>query len=232
MSLAQASTSSSASTPIPDLVLPLFARSILDLLHVWPAVRIAITQGWAPSTAITVLAEDVVDLFYTTASTDDNPNGEALPDPTDVEDVLLHILANAFNLTLEDDSETQVAKDAIKIWQECLRRVVGELSGKVIPPPSGEEGILEAFEKAAVKAKAEDGTGVYRGAMRQGDESSDEEDGEGSGDDDDEDGMQVDGDTETGELIDTTPAAAPRRQEPEIDEDGFQKVTGKRGGRR
>ncbi|SCV71351.1 BQ2448_2939 [Microbotryum intermedium] len=234
MSQAQASTSTSTSTPIQDLILPLFARSVLNLLHIWPAVRIAITQGWAPSTAITILAEDVVDLFYTTAFSDDNPNGETVPDPTDVEDVLLHVLSNAFNLTLEDGSEVQVTKDAIKIWKECLRRVQSELSGRAIPAPDGEEGMLEAFEKAAVKAKAEDGLGMYRGATRQGDESSDEDDEDGNeGDREGEQGMQVDEDQEMGELIDTTAvAASSRRQEPELDEDGFQMVTGKRGGRR
>lgn len=213
-----------------DLALVTFARATLDLLTFWPALRIAIQQGWGGPTGITHLAEDIVDVFYTTATQDistTNPNPSAptaesavVPETDDIEDVLLHVLSHEFNITLEDGSESVIAKDLVGLWRECIARAVGA------PPYAA--GLIERFAAGAAKARAEDGERQYA-AQAEGDSSDDGE----SGSDDD---MDDEDDVEMGEEHVHSAACAhghshaPRREEPEVDEDGFQMV--KKGGRR
>ena len=212
--------SSSAAVPIPDQVLPVFAQGTIALLHIWPALRIAISQGWGGSEGRIHLAEDIVDLFYTTASeavsetATITAESALVPDQDDIEAVLLHVLSHAFNITLEDGSEATIAKDLTALWRECI--------GRATTPPPHQPGMLERFAAAAEKAKAEDGVQRY-GAQRAGGDESD------SDDDDDDDGES----DEEMEGVEETPAASSSRprEEPIIDDDGFQMVT-KKGGRR
>lgn len=219
-------------TPAPtaeDLALVTFARATLDLLTFWPALRIAVQQGWGGQTGITHLAEDIVDIFYTTATQDISTTGPPpsaptaetalVPETDDIEDVLLHNLSHEFNISLEDGSEATIAKDLVSLWKECIGRAVTPL-----PYPAG---LIERFAAAAAKAKAEDGVRSYA-AQREGE--SDDEDFSGSDSDDD-----MDEDVEMGEAhVHTAECShghshAPRRAEPEVDEDGFQMVTKKSG---
>lgn len=189
-----------------EQALNLFASSTLDLLTFWPSLRLAISQGWGRSTQGRIeLAEDLVDLFYTTASTDST----ATPDEDDIESVLLHNLSHEFSLTLEDGSERLIARDLVKLWKECLARVA---SSATAGGSSSGVGLIERFKEAAEKARAEDGVRVYE-AQRDGVS----EDEEGSDDDEDED-EEMDGVEESGA------GGSGSRNEPVIDDDGFELV--------
>lgn len=216
-------SASSQSSPIEGIVLPTFARGVFAILHSWPALRIAIQQGCVTTQGAaegrTALAEDLVDLFYTTV-TSGSDDGEALsevPDLEDIEDVLLHIVSHMFRVSLEDGSEATVAKDLIGLWKECVARARNGGAG------AGDAGLMEKFEAAATKAKAEDGEG-RKIQVHIEDGSSDDDDGEDS-----------DEEMEGVEEAQTAAASAPaprQREAPQIDEDGFETVTKKKGGRR
>jgi pre-rRNA-processing protein TSR2 len=214
---------STATIPIPDFVLPTFAKGTISLLHIWPALRIAISQGWGGPQGRTHLAEDIVDLFYTTASeavssTSTVTAATALvPEQDDIEAVLLHVLSHEFSLTLEDGSEATIARDLVGLWRECV--------GRAVSSPPYQPGMLERFEAAAVKAKLEDGAQRY-GVQREGGEDS-----EGSDDESGEDSDEEMGELVEGEDVPAEASGSRHKDEPMIDEDGFQTVT-KKGGRR
>ncbi|ORY57408.1 Pre-rRNA-processing protein TSR2-domain-containing protein [Leucosporidium creatinivorum] len=208
----------SAAPSVPDLVLGPFAKSTIDILHVWPALRIAISQGWGGAEGRIHLAEDIVDLFYTTAAEAVSETATItaetalVPDQDDIEAVLLHVLSHAFNITLEDGSEATIAKDLTALWKECVTRVT--------TPPPHQPCMIERFAEAATKAKAEDGVQRY-GAQRAGDDDSDSDDESGEDSDEEMEGVEE------------APVASSSRpkEEPVVDDDGFQMVT-KKGGRR
>ncbi|KAK4699682.1 pre-rRNA-processing protein TSR2, partial [Phenoliferia sp. Uapishka_3] len=194
-----------------EVTLTTFARSAMNLLTFWPALRICTTQGWGNSSSLSHVAEDVVDLFYTAATS----TSSQLPDQDEIEAVLLHVLSAEFSLTLEDNSEGLIARDLVALWKECVYRATN-------PPPHA-EGLAEKFEKAADKARAEDGVGSYAAARQGGsddddvEDPSDLEDDSDSEDDSDED---MDG-------VESAPVASGsgrKKEEPVIDEDGFQMV--------
>ena len=197
--------------PLPtaeEVALQAFASSTLDLFTVWPALRLAISQGWGGPEGRTHLAEDIVDLFYTTA-TDQNlesSTSDKIPDEDDIEAVLLHVLSHEFSLTLEDNSERLIARDLVALWGECIGTKVGS-------------NLRETFRVEAEKARAEDGVRVYA-AQRDGD--SDEESGESGVDEDGDEDMEGSA---------TQEGSGRGRVEPVIDEDGFEMVQ-KKGGRR
>ncbi|GAA5864358.1 hypothetical protein JCM1840_006757 [Sporobolomyces johnsonii] len=241
-SSAPAPPSAPAPTPTPEeRALGLFARSALDLFTLWPALRLAISHGWgtagAGETGRTHLAEDVVDLFYTTATEGPSPSsasgasasgstsmsegGVPVPAQDEVEETLKWVISQEFDVDLEDESERTVARDLILLWRECLRRV-----------QAGDEGegpMAKAFREGADKARREDGEGRFV-AQRHGQGGEDDDDETTDEEDDSDDDEMV-------ELVDASqpPQAGPSRQreEPVVDEDGFEMVTSKKkGGRR
>ncbi|GAA5900676.1 hypothetical protein JCM6882_000937 [Rhodosporidiobolus microsporus] len=232
---ASTSAAAPAAQPAPEeRALVFFARCVLDLLSIWPAVRLAITQGQGFPDSKDAFASQIVDLFFEAASssaqgapapagsTSTHENGVRLPQVDKLEETLKWSYGEEFDVDLEDASEVQVTKDLIALWRECLQRVAaGEGEGR--------EGPMAAkFREQADKAAKEDGARPYP-VQKQGgdDDSSDDED-----DYTDNDGAD-DGDEEMVELVDASAAPAPARQEPIIDEDGFETVQPKKkGGRR
>lgn len=230
------STASPSTSTIPtpsqeDQALSLFARSTLDLFHIWPALRLAITHGWGGSSgsqARTHLAEDIVDLFYSTAtetassgnnqgSTSMSEGGVPIPARDEVEATLKWGIGQQFDLDLEDGSEQVIAKDLVALWRECIQLIQ---SGK-----SEEEGVLaKKFREGAEKAKREDGTKRFEASRAPGaedEDTTDEEDSEGFETEEE--------DTEMGEA----PPPPRERLEPIVDEDGFEMVQPKKkGGKR
>ncbi|KAL8278354.1 hypothetical protein RQP46_009246 [Phenoliferia psychrophenolica] len=208
-------TPAAAAAPQPvlspeEVALTLFARSTMNLLTFWPALRISTTQGWGTSSSLSHVAEDVVDLFYTSATS----TSAQLPDQDEIEAVLLHVLSAEFSLTLEDNSEGLIARDLVALWKECIHRATN--------PPPYEEGLAEKFEKAADKARAEDGARSYAAARQGGSDDDDVEDPSDLEDDSDSD----DSDEEMDGVEDAPVASGSGRKkdEPVIDEDGFQMV--------
>ncbi|GAA6001259.1 Tsr2p [Rhodotorula paludigena] len=232
---------SAPAVPAPspeEQALGLFARSALDLFDMWPALRLAISQGWGGDgkQGKTHLAEDVVDLFYTVAtsgpesaaegaqpqaSTSTHEGGIPVPAQDELEQTLLYVVEQEFDVDLEDASERLVARDLILLWRECLRRVT---EGR-----TDDEGELaKRFREGAERARAQDGQGRFE-AQRGGDAGDDSSDDDEDGSDDE----QMEGVEDVPQLVPTEQAPPRERQEPIVDEDGFEMVqTKKKGGRR
>jgi len=182
----------------------LFARGIVARLALWPALRLAVDEQWGgPESAQkrTWLASVLVDAFEEHAS---QPQQYPKPDVYYVEETLLQAMEDEFDVVLEDGSAEAVAKDVVRMWEE-------------VGVEGGSDGIVRGFEEQAAKVK-----GKKVQAQRSGD-SGDEEDWS----DDGEEGSEE-------ESMDTDPVptlvpveSAPKKPEPEVDEDGFTTVKAK-----
>ncbi|KAF2680781.1 hypothetical protein K458DRAFT_421113 [Lentithecium fluviatile CBS 122367] len=129
---------------------------------------------------------------------------DAKTDAEDVEVMLLQVLEDEFGVRLEDESEVAVAKDIMTI-----RKEVGE-------------GNFATVERLQTKWEARKGKEVATGAV-QVRESNQEGEWDSVDEESDED---EDGDVDMGDA----PALVPAKPKPapEVDEDGFTKVVGKR----
>jgi pre-rRNA-processing protein TSR2 len=188
--------SSSSSTPSSTSVL--FARGVLARLHSWPVLSLAVGQGWggAESAAkLPWLAGVLVDAF-------EEPPSDGVPDAEYVEAMLLQIMEDEFDCSLEDGSAWDVAKDVVKTWDTLSRSV--------------EEGKKFVEE---LEAKAEKVRGKKVVAQREGPESDDEE----WSDDEDEE-ME---DDEPPQLMVVEHPPANTKPDPIVDQDGFTLVQGK-----
>ncbi|KAI9512774.1 Pre-rRNA-processing protein TSR2-domain-containing protein [Russula earlei] len=187
---------STASPPDPALVL--FARGVIARLELWPALRVAVEQGWGgPSSREKRrwLASEIVDAF------DDEGGGRAsasasasasaaasTPDAEYVALMLVQVLEDEFDASFEDGSVEAVAADIVALWG------------------AGED-VVSEWERKAEGARGNK-VDVREGV---GDEDEDEDD-----DDDDE------GDDGPSQLM---PAASRAQRSdkhgPITDEDGF-----------
>ncbi|GAA5848761.1 hypothetical protein JCM9279_002936 [Rhodotorula babjevae] len=225
--------------PAEERALALFARSALDLFDMWPALRLAISHGWGGDgkEGKTAIAEDVVDLFYSAATSGTSAGassagassslmeqGIPLPAADDVAATLLYVVGNEFDVDLEDGSEALVARDLVALWRECLGRVLATPAGG--DSPEGE--LAKRFREGAERARAQDRGGARFEARREGGEGESSDEGsEFSGSESDEE-MEGIEEEQAPQLVETRP-----REEPVVDEDGFELVqTKKKGGRR
>ncbi|POY74014.1 hypothetical protein BMF94_2825 [Rhodotorula taiwanensis] len=242
----------SAPAPQPsaeDLALGLFARASLDLFDVWPALRLAISHGWGGNgtQGKTALAEDVVDLFYTVAtsggaassataaataaaSTSTQEGGVPIPAQDEVEQTLLYVIGNEFDVDLEDGSEAAIARDLIKLWRECIQRVQAQLASGA--PTSDEGPLAKDFRERAERARAQDGQQRFA-AQRQGGQGGDDDDDETTSEEDDDDDELDEDDEMEGVIDEPVPQLVEaQRPEPVVDEDGFELVQPKKKGGR
>jgi pre-rRNA-processing protein TSR2 len=132
-------------------------------------------------------------------------SNEPLTDAEDVEVMLLQVLEDEFGIRLEDETEVQVAKDIMGI-----RKEVGE-------------GKTDEIDRLHQKWESRQGKEVATGDVNVR-ESNQEADWDSVDEESDED-SDVD--------MDDAPALVPAKAkepkpEPEIDEDGFEKVVGKK----
>jgi pre-rRNA-processing protein TSR2 len=124
-------------------------------------------------------------------------------DADDVEELLLQALEDEFKVVLEDGSERQVAAVVVRLRRETA---AGEFRG-----------VEELWRGWRERGGEQRVSGVRGGA-----EEEDEDDEQDDDDDDDDGDDDVDEDVE----MDDAPAlvSAPRRPEPDVDDDGFTKV--------
>jgi pre-rRNA-processing protein TSR2 len=175
------------------------ASSYLDLgitlaINAWPALTLAVTSNWGGPTSADKrdwLCGAISDMIT------DRPETDA----EDLEEVLIQVMNDEFDVVVDDESAGEVADRIMEI-----RKMVenGEFDGI--------RQMWEEWERKAAK-KGDAVAGFRRGDDQDGETDDDEEDGEE--------------DEEMGEA----PAlvSAPReRVEPEVDEDGFTKVVGKK----
>ncbi|KAK4166615.1 Pre-rRNA-processing protein TSR2-domain-containing protein [Cladorrhinum sp. PSN259] len=208
------------SSPTPAQIQSSFERGVAIALHLWPALALAVQNNWGgpdSSDKRDWFAGAIVDLFpdvskltpaqlttlVTSHTTDPNSNEE--PDQADVETVLLQVMLDEFEVNVDDDSGYEVAEQIVRMRNECLRGKFDEV-----------ESLTRRFE-------AKKGHNLKVDVMfKPGD---DQDDGTDWDTDDDEEG---DEDEEMGEAPALVNAPRKEKEEPEIDEDGFQKVTRKK----
>jgi len=208
-------------TPHPHTVL--FARGTLARLALWPALRLAVHVAWggpASTEKQRWLAGVLVDQFEPFIVAPPTPvptpsrtgsvgsvgsgSGSAPPPPDDVyvEELLLQIMADEFDVALEDDSAVAVAKDIVKLF-EAVR--------------AGDETFVKELEAQADKVKGK----VPKYEMGVGSES------ESGSEWEDEEGEEESEGEPVPQLLNHS---EPRTRESQVDEDGF--TTVKKKGRR
>ena len=214
----------SMSTSHPNTVL--FARGTLARLALWPALRLAVHASWGgPASAEKQrwLAGVLVDQFEpfivapppslpASASSRTRPVGSGSgsgsdppPDDVYVEELLLQIMADEFDVTLEDDSAVAVARDIVKLFETVC---------------AGDETFVKEFEAQADMVKGN----VPKYEMGLGSGSEDESESEWE----DDDGEEEDEGESIPQLLNHSQSRT--REEPQVDKDGFTMV--KKKGRR
>ncbi|RDW78533.1 pre-rRNA-processing TSR2 family protein [Aspergillus mulundensis] len=174
------------------------ASSYLDLgitlaINAWPALSLAVTSNWGGPTSADkrdwlcgAISEMIVDRPET--------------DAEDLEDVLIQVMNDEFDVVVDDESAGEVADRIMEIRKMVEKGEFDEVKK-----------MWEEWETKAAK-KGDVVAGFRRGEDQEGetDESDDEDEDEEMG--------------EAPALV-----SAPReRVEPEVDEDGFTKVVGKK----
>src|SRR5271170_4646976 len=89
-----------------------FTHSTALIKHLWSALDIAVQSEWAGSESSNIrdwLGGVIVDMFPFPPTTQQ-------PDAQDIEAVLLQIVADEFELRLEDDSAYQVKPLLERVW--------------------------------------------------------------------------------------------------------------------
>lgn len=111
----------------PSPVIVLFARGILARLALWPALRIAVHNSWGgPESAEKQrwLAGVIVDQYENhipRTDADFAPSTSqtgTTPDASYIEEMLLQIMVDEFEVILEDNSAYEVARDVVRLWED------------------------------------------------------------------------------------------------------------------
>ncbi|KAK4684131.1 pre-rRNA-processing protein TSR2, partial [Tremellales sp. Uapishka_1] len=189
-----------------------FARGLLSLLDLWPALTIAVREQWGGAQSAekkTWLASTIIDEFESRATfladgTTVDP-ATATDPPLDLDDLielLNQMMSDEFDANIEDGSIDLVAGDIVRLWRDILASEMGA------------DGVVAALERKAEEVR---GKGVR--ATQGGDLVDVESESEsGSGDE-----MEVD---EAPQLVERK-----EREEPEVDDEGFTMVKGKGKGK-
>jgi len=197
--------------------IPIFARGVLAILDLWPALTIAVREEWGgPESADkkTWIASTIIDEFesrasYLPSSSSSAPSDVADPatanDPPlehdDLADLINQMMSDEFESNIEDGSIDAVAADIVRLWRDILQPATGAQPSTVV----------EALERKASETKGK-GVQATKGAGLVN--ADGEEDSDSEWDDESEDGMEVD----------EAPQLAPverERVEPVVDDDGF-----------
>ncbi|KAH9180082.1 Pre-rRNA-processing protein TSR2-domain-containing protein [Lactarius sanguifluus] len=180
------------SPPPPNPALILFARGVIARLEQWPALRIAVEQGWGgPESRAKQrwLASELVDAF-------DGQQQQSTPDTEYVALMLAQVLEDEFGASVEDGSVEAVAADVVALWG------------------AGEDAVRE-WERKAEGAKAKRVDVREEVVDGDGDDDDDDEDEWEDEEDEDEDEApqlsRAAGDSQQ----------RPSKPEPVVDDDGF-----------
>lgn len=175
-------------------------------LHLWPALTVAIQNAWGTSSP--ALGEDKRAWFAGAIS--DLFTQNQIRDVEDLEDIMIQVMSDEFEVVVDDDTLEETARG---IWSGRAKILQGDAS-----EVSRLMGIWE--EKRNKKSKLQ----IVQGPDVDQDTDDDEDDDTWNGfaDSNNED---IDM-NEAPALVD---ASVPKKKpEPEVDEDGFTKVVGKK----
>jgi len=201
--------------------LPTILTSQIDLLtslHLWswPALTLAIQNSWGGSSQV---SHDKRDWFAGAVSELLNSNPPQLADVSDLEEVLLQVMIDEFEVVIDDGSAEETARG---IWSGIAKLHAGDVA---------ELGAM--YAKWQERQNKTGGKEVVSGIMRGEDKEADDTDWDDSDEDEEEwNGFpdrpaneDVDMD-EAPPLVDT--GKPKQKAEPEVDEDGFTKVVSKK----
>ena len=174
-------------------------------LHLWPALTVAIQNAWGTSSP--ALGEDKRAWFAGALS--DLFTENQLRDVEDVEDVLQQVMSDEFEVVVDDESLEEVARS---IWVGRSKVLQGDASEVVR--------LMGMWEEKQKKGKSK--INITQGPDVDQD-TDDEEDSETWN------GFQDTPDIEMDDAPVSISTVEPRsRPQPEVDEDGFTKVVGKK----
>ncbi|KAF9888198.1 hypothetical protein FE257_009193 [Aspergillus nanangensis] len=176
--------------------------SYLDLgitlsINSWPAMNLAVQSNWGgPSSA------DKRDWLCGAIS--DMLNERPETDAEDLEDVLIQVMNDEFDVVVEDESAVPVAAQIMDIKALTERGEFGPI-----------QEMWELWQKKSQSKAANAAAGFKEVEAKDEDQETDEDD------DDDEDDVDM---GEAPALV----RAPKEKVEPEVDDDGFTKVVGKK----
>ncbi|KAI0184847.1 Pre-rRNA-processing protein TSR2-domain-containing protein [Xylaria flabelliformis] len=214
--------SSSAEGSSPEIRQQQFEQGVAISLHLWQSLTIAVQNNWGgpdSSDKRDWLAGVIVDLFpsfvdlaaaatasaTTNGSSNTQSQSKKLPDEPvaeDVEETLLQVMFDEFEANVDDQSEAQVADRIMKCRTQCA------------------EGNFALVEELRARWLDTKGKKVVAQAAADPDQDTDWESGS---DDDDEESGNADVDMDDAPAL--VPVAPKEKPQPEIDEDGFEKVS-------
>lgn len=197
-----------------------FEQAVALSLHLWPALTLAVQNGWGGEDSADKrdwFAGAVSDLF---APFDKVVNAVAVPcadaagsvpeepDPPYVEEFLLQVMVDEFEVDIDDDSAYDVAKEIVRLRADCARGRFDDI--------------------AQLRSRWESRKGKKVAAVAQANPDADDDDDDDDDEDDDEGGGgRVNNDIDMDEAPQLV-SAPKEKPPPEVDEDGFTKVTKKR----
>lgn len=170
-------------------------------IHNWPALTMAVQSNWGGPTA-----GDKRDWLCGAIS--DMINERPETDAEDLEDVLGQVMNDEFDVVVDDESAVPVAAKIMEVRALVARGEFGPI-----------QEMWETWQKKS-QQKANNAAAAFKKV-----EAKDEDQETDAEEDDDDDGGN--GDVDMGEA----PAlvrAPKEKPEPEVDEDGFTKVVGKK----
>ncbi|KAL8860638.1 MAG: hypothetical protein Q9178_002991 [Gyalolechia marmorata] len=181
-----------------------FDLSIALTFSLWPALTLSVQNSWGGPNSDEKrdwFAGAVSDLFAST------PNPDVNVDVDYLEEFLLQVMNDVFEVNVEDGSAAEVAGRIVGLWKVCGR---------------GEFAVVDRLEERWRREREGRGGGgvrFLRGAGDDEEEDSDEEEDEDGDEDED-----VEMDDAAPELV-----KAPKEKiVPQVDEEGFTEVVGKK----
>ncbi|KAB5542993.1 Pre-rRNA-processing protein TSR2-domain-containing protein [Coniochaeta sp. 2T2.1] len=211
--------STSKDAPSPATCQSHFEQGVAYALHLWPDLTLAVQNNWGgpdSSDKRDWFAGAVVDLFpdltkpkpsttpsASTSSTAEESSGAAVeePDSAYVEEFLLQVMLDEFEVNVDDDSSFEVAEQILRVRGECLK---GKFDGEV-------EQLRRRW----------DGLKGKKVEFKKGEDEEGETDWDSESEDDEEDGEDV-------EMGEAPALVSKEKEEPVVDEEGFTMVTKKK----
>ncbi|CZS97438.1 related to TSR2 Twenty S rRNA accumulation protein [Rhynchosporium agropyri] len=187
--------SNSRNAPSPEQCQAQFELGIALSLYSWPSLSLAVTNNWGGPDSEEKrqwFVGQTIDLLQ------ENPD----VDDAWIEEFLLNVMLDEFEVNVDDESGYEVAEQIVKLRRDC---------GK---------GDFKEIEEMRVKWESKRGNADLGKMFERKERAEEEDETDGSEDDDEDEDVDMD---------DAPPLA--RVREPvvaEVDEDGFTKVTKKK----
>lgn len=200
------------SLPSMDQVAAKIDLLISLVLHEWPALSLAVQNGWGGT-----VQESKEKREWFAGAISELLASNQVSHLDDLEEVLLQVMLDEFEVVVDDDSGVDVAT---RIWNGREKILKGEFED------------LNAMYGRWQEKQRKYGTDGQRVAIQQVEEDEDGQDTDWDDDDDDESGRVEDDSGHDEQMQDAPPLAetnpAKEKYVPEVDEEGFTKVVGRK----